>query len=78
MRLKFFVFIQFSCSVIYFGEANDIVVNSTVTPHWSSLMFIIPMDLSHQYFSPTALCNIYSDYYCLLAYFTENNGKTIL
>ena len=57
---------------VKFGTADDIVVNSTVVPAWSSLKFLIPFDVPHNYF--WALCRVYSIYYCLDAFVTEREG----
>ena len=74
-----FIFVQFLCSIIEFGKTEDIVVNSVVTaPVWSSLMFIIPLDLPHHRFSEITFCKIYSIYFCLLAFVTQNDGKALL
>ena len=56
---------------IKFGTADDIVVNSTVEPTWSSLNFIIPVDMPYNYI--WSLCNELSTYYCLNAFVTEDD-----
>ena len=57
-----------------FVIANDIVVNSTINPNWSSLTFIIPVDLPHNFY--WSLCKMYTNYYCLVAYIIEEDGES--
>ena len=51
---------------------NDIVVSSTVTPIWTSMVFMIPVDYidNHQW----RMCKKYSNYYCLVSFITDDSS----
>ena len=46
---------------------NDVVINSTVTPFWSAVIFTIPVEVP--FFDPTlSFCKLKSIYYCLISF----------
>ena len=48
-----------------FGALQDAVINSTTNPNWTSLTFIIPVDVQLKEWRN---CRNFSDVYCLFAY----------
>ena len=69
MNLVIVWFASFWLFSINFGATYDIVVNSTVNPTWSSLKFLIPVNIPYNYV--WSLCNKLSSYYCLTTFVTE-------
>ena len=66
--IGFYVLILFLCDA---SLSNDIVVNSSRESGWSSVLFVIPIDVPHNFLWNT--CRLNSVYYCLHAFMTENN-----
>ena len=60
---------------LYFAQSvtYDIVVNSTVIPTWSSLVFIIPVQEPQDYY--WKVCREFSEIFCLQRFYTSDETE---
>ena len=57
--------------IITNSQANDVVFNNTFQSNWTSLLFIIPIDVSHHLL--WNFCKLHTVYYCLHTFDSNDN-----